>query len=73
MVISQTISQLAVRQKSRYLDFELKLLHSSIDTIGSLDVADRFQAYLEEQFESAITSTGGESVENILDEITQVE
>ena len=71
--IWQTISQLAIKQKKGELDFELEVLHSSIITIGSFDIADRFQAYLEQRLESAIILAEGEPMENILNEITQVE
>jgi hypothetical protein len=64
---------LAIKQKNGDLGFELEMLQSSIIVIGSFDIADRFQAYLEQRLESAIISTEGEPVENILNEITQVE
>ncbi|KAH0559618.1 hypothetical protein GP486_003868 [Trichoglossum hirsutum] len=61
-----TISQFIVKNS---LSFELQQLRSSIVVLGSFDIAERFQGYLEQRLERAIALTEGGSGDIILDEI----
>ncbi|KAI9761983.1 MAG: hypothetical protein M1840_001512 [Geoglossum simile] len=65
----ETITQLMVKEKSPHL--ELQQLGTSIVVLGSFDIAERFQAYLERQLERAIDLAEGECGENILNEIVK--